>query len=418
MIFHTAIVPRLATSTPELTLEGGRPRPPLTLEGGRPRPPRAQAHRGRLRAVVLALTMALSAATTHAQGSLSPTSAPAASMHSLDEIFAASTSSSTPIRHADLPLTITTPGTYRFVEAIESTNWNQTAITVATNGVRIDMFGFSLWGPGKTNGVSGHGIYSPDHGVTVFNGYVTHWREDGLHLGHGSKVRCIRSRHNGDDGIDVSGAGVITECNAASNLGSGFRLGDGTTIFHCTSRFNDGSGVAAGVACSMTQVAVDNNGVSSTDHGISTGYGSVVDGSLSRFNAGDGIRAGAGTTIRSSNFDDNDYSGINAGDGCLIEHNVCNDNGGTGTGGSGIRVSSQCRVRANVVISSLNGAAIHATGSRNVIQRNVVNQNLVGIRTDSTTNYSEQNTLASNTSSNLNLKGSTEGSGDYGNVEY
>jgi hypothetical protein len=75
-------------------------------------------------------------------------------------------------------------------------------------------------------------------------------------------------------------------------------------------------------------------------------------------------------------------------------------------------------VRANVIISTFNAPGILATGSRNLIQRNVVNQNKVGIQTDSTVNFSEQNTLASNTSSNLHLKGSTEGAGDYSNVEY
>jgi hypothetical protein len=343
-------------------------------------------------------------------------------MHTLDEIFAAATSSCTPIRNADLPLTISTPGCYQLAEPLDFQTLNQTAITITTNGVRIDMLGFSLVGPGETNGVSGHGIWSPDYGVTIVNGFVGDWRGDGIHVGVGSKLRCLRVRHNGEDGISVGAGSTVTECIAAHDVDAGFRLSDGTTIYHCTARQNDNNGIVAGNGCSITQVSLDNNGdTNSTDHGIVTGYGCVIDASLSRFNRGDGIRTGAGCTIRSSNFDNNDYSGIDAGDGCLVEHNVCNDNGtgdSGGTGGNGIRVSSQCRVRANVIISTFNAPGILATGSRNLIQRNVVNQNKVGIQTDSTVNFSEQNTLASNTSSNLHLKGSTEGAGDYSNVEY
>ena len=87
-------------------------------------------------ALALALsTLIHQSPTLIAQGSLTPPGAPASTMKSLDQIEAR-----TPI--SSVPYTISSPGSYYLTANLNVTTGD--AITIAANGVALDLNGFTL----------------------------------------------------------------------------------------------------------------------------------------------------------------------------------------------------------------------------------------------------------------------------------
>ena len=169
----------------------------------------------------------------------------------------------TPIRAADLPLPISSPGSYYLVENITTAGGG---ITITSDEVTIDLNGFSLVG-GTGAGIS---IPDPHMNITVKNGTVRGWASGGiaatsttnsrfqdlvlsdngttlshygLRVGNGCFVTNCTAVDNSGNGIGVSEAGTITGCVAIGNA-TGISISSGT-VTNCSARNNNSTGISS-----------------------------------------------------------------------------------------------------------------------------------------------------------------------------
>jgi hypothetical protein len=98
-----------------------------------------------------------------AQGSLTPPGAPAPTMKTLEQI-----EPRTPI--SSVPFTISQPGSYYLTTNLSVSSG--TAITIATNGVTLDLNGFTLSSSDPANTGDGILINSGLKNLTIMNGYI------------------------------------------------------------------------------------------------------------------------------------------------------------------------------------------------------------------------------------------------------
>lgn len=170
------------------------------------------------------------------QGALTPPGAPAPLMKSLNQI-----EPRTPVSSA--PFVITNPGAYYLTANLTITSGN--AIVIATNGVSLDLNGFTL----KSSETSPAGyavlINSGLHNLTIVNGFI----EGGI-TNNGSGVYSGPGFFGGISvapfttfplNARISGVSV-TGCQ---NYGIYVGQGDATVVESCTVRVMGGSGIVA-----------------------------------------------------------------------------------------------------------------------------------------------------------------------------
>jgi len=125
-----------------------------------------------LKLAVLALLLATAStrlSTALAQGSLTPSGAPAASMKSLDQIYAR-TDSRIPITNSASAVTISVPGSYYLTTNLTVSFGN--AITIATNGVTLDLNGYTISSTAANALADGITLNSGISDITIANGHI------------------------------------------------------------------------------------------------------------------------------------------------------------------------------------------------------------------------------------------------------
>jgi parallel beta-helix repeat protein len=349
--------------------------------------------------------------TAHAQGSLTPPGAPAATMKTLSQIEPRTPiSAATTPGDADSIFKITQPGSYYVTTNIFGQP-GLIGIEIAVNGVTLDLMGFELIGvAGSQEGIAVSAIST---NICIRNGSVRGWTEtgvnlfnarngqmndlrvsenglNGIYVGPGGIIIHCSARTNGNDGISINGSGVIRECVAQNNGGEGIRGGaisgclaedngeSGFFIFsggsaeNCSSIGNGGDGFTGGVRSSITGCSASLN----TGDGISASISTITDCSATD-NFGGGIYAGGGSTVSDCTADNNDADGIATLGSCTVDHCTAYFNGG-----DGIQVSSNCRLSDNTCTDngqSGDGAGIHTTSDNNRLDGNNVTRNVQGL---------------------------------------
>jgi hypothetical protein len=186
-------------------------------------------------AVVLLSTLNLQLSTAFAQGSLTPPGAPAPTMKTLAQI-----EPRTPISSG--PYTISSPGSYYLTTNITVSGGN--AITIATNGVTLDLGGFTISSTAVS--ANGYGILmtnSKARNLTILNGFIEGGvtnNGSGTYSGSGFLTGIYYSV-NAPVNTRVSGVSV------AGCLYDGIYLGNGdsTLVEACTVRTAGGYGIVA-----------------------------------------------------------------------------------------------------------------------------------------------------------------------------
>jgi len=266
-------------------------------------------------------------------GDLEPPGDPAPTMKSLDEI-----ESRTPIREADLPLTINQPGSYYLVEDIVTAG---SGIVITAPNVTIDLKGFSL------SAATGDCIRADigSSNLTVKNGVVMSCGETGVNLAvpANSTVRAVLARANGLHGIRVGPNSIVIDSAADSNGGWGITARDGSLVVQSAARLNAGGGISLVNGSSARDCVASGNG----GDGFS-GSESRIEGGLAYGNSGDGIEV--------------------QGD-CYVVGNLCDGNAGAGI----LATITDNRIDSNTLTD--NSFGIRVVQIANVIVRNTASGN-------------------------------------------
>ncbi len=294
-------------------------------------------------------------------------------------------------------------------------------ITIAANNVILDLNGYTLTGVELG---SLDGIHVPwGDNVTIRNGTVTEWGEDGIDCLNttNSRIENIRAIGNFHDGIRGGYACIARNCVAywngmtrtAFEQGDGILVEDGSILSGCISRRNYDHGFLSASSCDVLNNVASRNG----HDGLHGGQGNVVSRLIvaSSIRAadgkwGDGVEIQTGSVVMDSTgyqMDDgmktrqgssedgravflhctsygNLKDGIASQHGSIIAQCTTVDNGD-----DGIVVSNRCVVIGNsshgngFLAGGTPGGGVTIEGDRNRVQNNHLIGNENGIRATS-----------------------------------
>jgi hypothetical protein len=169
-----------------------------------------------------------------AQGSLTPPGAPAPTMKTLDQV-----EPRTPISSA--PYTITVPGSYYLTTNLTVSSGN--AITIATNGVTLDLTGFSICSTAASATNRGIRLNSDLSNITIANGFIRGGVTNdgsGVYSGSGFSHGIY---YSGNAPVNV----LVSRVSVSGCLDNGINVGtgDSTVVESCTVRTVGGYGICA-----------------------------------------------------------------------------------------------------------------------------------------------------------------------------
>lgn len=292
---------------------------------------------------------------------------------------------------------ITQPGSYYLTGNMQCQS-NRYGIQIATNGVTIDLNGYSVLGVASS--LAGiHDGGSPRSDITIRNGSVKGAGSWGVALQFSSNTRvenvlvsgcashgiwCGSQAHiegctvNNCDGYGMiaSDNSVITRCIATGNgtttSDDGISVANNGLVTNCTAASNAGAGVLLGEGSRASECVANENfiGVHSFNRGA------VISCSCSH-NTNDGIRTAVDSQVRGCYCYGNTDDGIQVDDRCVVSGNMCSVNG-PGAQGSGVYVlGNDCRVDDNQFNHNHYGVLVNNANTNNFIAKNTTTGNTV-----------------------------------------
>lgn len=274
---------------------------------------------------------------------------------------------------------ITQPGSYYLQGNIVSTGaFTGIGIEVASDGVTLDLNGFSVVGPGAGSGGAGISAIGTKDFV-VRNGCVNGWRGAGISAVSAVRttVEGVRFNANNGGGLNAGLHTRVINCHAGNSTGAGaghgFLVGNASVVSGCTAHNNLNHGFLVGNGSTVSQCSAFQNG----NHGISVGASAVVRECSSTFNTVNGF-AGLGGCLFShcvanSNLANGFTCSTNQGgvcDGCCAADNTldgflgpfllrgCNAFSNGDDGFDGVHASVGCNSAANTGSAVVNGAPV------------------------------------------------------------
>ena len=217
------------------------------------------------------------------------------------------------------------PGSYYFTDSILASEDDSYGIIIAASNVSLDLNGYSISGAGNSGTVgSGIYIYGSQENITIKNGFVVDWVEDGIDADNASNslIYEIIVTGNGEEGILIGNQNAIIECIANDNDNNGIETRDGCNILRCNASENGGYGIKLDSASQVINCTAYSN----TQDGIVLQYGSLAVGCAVSKNAAHGIDATSASSIIKCTSYNNDGSGFRLDEGCSITISVAYSN--------------------------------------------------------------------------------------------
>ncbi|MEM7754499.1 MAG: right-handed parallel beta-helix repeat-containing protein [Planctomycetota bacterium] len=220
----------------------------------------------------------------------------------------------TPIANTGLLIIINQPGSYFLTENI---NTSVSAIAIQTDGVTLDLNGFTITGDGA--GLPSEvGVFITATGgpkpVVIKNGYIQNFAGPGINSPTPEITVVLDRIHISDclDGALIAGAAQVSNASARNNEASGFNTGSGATFTNCIARDNGADGFNTSVAAIEGSIANGNNGF-----GFALGSNSTIHNSAAASNGSVGIQ-GFNTAVTNCTTIANISGGIEITVGALI----------------------------------------------------------------------------------------------------
>lgn len=243
-----------------------------------------------------------------------------------------------------LPFTITQSGSYILTQSLTGSN----GITIQANNVSIDLNFFALSGTAG-NTASGITVTGNRTGVTIYNGYVLGWGEDGISAatatsfvglnlqllanggdglvcGNNCTLQQCQAMGNGLDGLDVGNQGRVRDCTASNNLDTGIECENRCNIEQCVSATNGDQGLFTGAECIITEV----NAYQNTHYGIRAGNHNQVNQCIASFNGFSGFYLSNASLAQNNVAKLNTQHGFEAGQDVVLTQNTADSNTGNG----------------------------------------------------------------------------------------
>ena len=137
---------------------------------------------------------------------------------------------------SSLPYDITAPGSYYVTRDLVGTF--AYGIGISADDVTLDLNGYTLHGSGGGGGIL---VFDPQKNITIRNGGVRGWSNDGIQAGN---VTSGRLQHLVADGNGASGlvAGFncqVLDCSASFNGDIGILARSGSIVSNCSARSNE-----------------------------------------------------------------------------------------------------------------------------------------------------------------------------------